>query len=91
MVEAGDELDDGGLEGVVGGEGEEDAEAAWVEGRGGGRLQGDVPGVDGGVGGEGDDEAFGGRLGDFGEFLEEGGMLVFLIVCLVLMGRWGAD
>lgn len=69
VVEAGDELDDWGLEGVVGGEGEEDAEAAWVEGRLGGRLEGDVPGVDGGVGGEGDGEAFGGRLGDFGEFL----------------------
>lgn len=32
VVEPGDELDDGGLEGVVGGEDEEDAEAAWVEG-----------------------------------------------------------
>lgn len=32
MVDAGDELDDGGLEGVVGGEGEDDAEAARVEG-----------------------------------------------------------
>lgn len=32
VVEAGDELDDGRLEGVVGGEDEEDAEAAWVEG-----------------------------------------------------------
>lgn len=80
VVEAGDEFDDGGLEGVVSGEGEEDAEAAWEEGRLGGRLEGDVPGVDGGVGGEGDGEAFGGRLGDFGEFLVmlgwclEGGM-----------------
>lgn len=49
VVEAGDELDDGRLEGVVGGEGEDDAEAAWVEGRAGRGLEGDVPGVDGGV------------------------------------------
>lgn len=32
MVDAGDELYDGGLEGVVGGEGKDDAEAARVEG-----------------------------------------------------------
>lgn len=51
VVDAGGELDDGGLEGVVGGQGEDDAEAARVVGRRGGRLEGDVPGVDGLVGG----------------------------------------
>lgn len=69
VVEAGDELDDGGLEGVVCGQGEDDAEAAWVEGRRGGRGEDDVPCVEGGGGGQGDGEAFGGVLGDFGEFL----------------------
>lgn len=69
VVDAGDELDDGGLEGVVGGEGEDEAEFAGGVGGCGGGGEGDVPGVDGGGGGEGDGEVLGGVLGDFGEFL----------------------
>lgn len=69
VVDARGELDNGGLEGVVGGQGEDDTEAAWVVGRRGRGLEGDVPGVDGLVGGEGDGEALGGFLGDFSEFL----------------------
>jgi hypothetical protein len=45
VVRAGDELDDGGLEGIVGRQGHEDAEDAWVEGGGGRWAEGDVPGV----------------------------------------------
>lgn len=70
VVDAGQELDDGGLEGVVGGQGKEDAEAARVVGRVGGRSEGDVPGVDGRRGRERHGEALGGFLGDLGVLLE---------------------
>ena len=69
VVDAGDELDDRGLEGVVGGKGEEDAEFAWVVDGRGGRRQGNVPGVDGLVGRERHGEALRGLLGNLGEFL----------------------
>lgn len=69
MVDAGDELDDGGLEGVVCWEGQDEAEDARVVGGAGGGAQGYVPRVDGAVGREGDGEALGGVLGDFAEFL----------------------
>lgn len=69
MVDARDELDDGGLEGVVGREGQEDAEGAAVEGRRGGGPDGDVPGVQGLRGREGDGEALGRRLGELAELL----------------------
>lgn len=65
VVDAGDELDDRRLEGVVGGEEELQAEAAGVVGRGLGRGKDDVPGVDGGFGGEADGKALGDVGGDF--------------------------
>lgn len=69
MVDAGDELDDGGSEGIVGGEGEDDAEFTGVVGGFGGRGESDVPCVEGFGGGKGDGEAFGGVLTDFSVFL----------------------
>lgn len=69
VIDAGDELDDRGLEWVVGGKGEEDAEFAWVVDGRGGRRQGNVPGVDGLVGRERHGEALRGLLGNFGKFL----------------------
>jgi hypothetical protein len=72
VVDARDEAHDGRLEGVLDGEGEEDAVPARVEGRGRRREEGDLPGVDGFVGREGDGEALGGRLGDFCVFLGRG-------------------
>lgn len=69
VVNAGDELDDRGLEGVVGGKAEEDAEFAWVVDGRGGRRQGDVPGVDGFVGRQRHGEALRGILRNLGKFL----------------------
>ena len=69
VVDARDELDDGGFEGVVGGQREEQAKGAWGVGGGGGRGERDVPWVDGFAGGERDCEVLGGGLGYFGEFL----------------------
>ena len=48
VVDTGDEFDSGGFEGVVGWQGEDEAEAAWEEGGFGGSLEGYVPGVDDG-------------------------------------------
>lgn len=69
MVDGGDKFDDRGLEGVVGGKAEEDAEFAWVVDGRGGRRQGDVPSVDSIVGRQSHREALRGILGNFGKFL----------------------
>lgn len=70
VVDAGEEAHGGGLEGVVGGQGEEDGEAARVVGRRGvWRGEDDVPGVEGLRGGERGGEALGGVCGYLGEFL----------------------
>lgn len=60
VVDARGKLGDGGLEGVLGRQGEDDAVAARVVDCAGGRGEGDVPGVEGVVGAEGDGAAFGG-------------------------------
>lgn len=69
VVDAGAELDDRGLERVVGWKADDDAELAWIVGRRVWCREGDVPGVDGAFVGKGDFKALGGTLGNFGEFL----------------------
>jgi hypothetical protein len=69
VVDAGAELDDGGLERVVGWKVDDDAELAWVVGRRVRCREGDVPGVDRAFVGKGDFKALGGTLGNFGELL----------------------
>lgn len=70
MVDAGGELDDGRLERVLGGEAEDEAEAARVVDAARGRGERDVPGVQGLVGAEGDAVALGRALDELGVFLE---------------------
>lgn len=67
------------LEGVLDGEGEQDAVLARVEGRRGRRDERDLPRVDGLVGREGDGEALWGGLRDFGVFLS--GVRFFFFFC----------
>ena len=69
VVDAGDELDGGRLEGVVAGQGEQDAEAAAVEGRRGRAGEHDVPRVQALGGRQGDGDAVWGVLGEVGVFL----------------------
>jgi hypothetical protein len=69
VVDAGGEADDGGLEGVVGGEVDEEAVATGRVDGVWGRCESDVPGVDGLGWGQCDGDAFGRRLGSFGELL----------------------
>lgn len=88
MVDAGGEAHDRGLEGVVGGEGDEEAEAARVVDGGFGGEEGDVPGVDGLGGGEGDGDAVGRVLGGFGELLRVG-VLVGVGRMVARCWRWG--
>jgi hypothetical protein len=69
VVDGGDKLDDRGLEGVIGGKVEEDAEFAWVIDGRGGRRQGNVPGMDSIVGRQSHGVALRGILRNFGKFL----------------------
>jgi hypothetical protein len=72
MVDAGDELDVGCFERVVGREGQDEAEDAAVEGGSGGWADGDVPGVQRLGGGEVDGEALWGGLGELAVLLRFG-------------------
>lgn len=69
VVDAGDELDGGRLEGVVGRESEDDAVDAAVEGGSRGWTYGDVPGVQSLGGWKGDGEALWGGLGELAVLL----------------------
>lgn len=70
VVDAGDELDDRRLEGVVCRQGEEDAELAGRVDGGRGGPEGDVPCVQRFGGGEGDGECGWGGLREVGVFLD---------------------
>lgn len=91
VVDAGDELDDGGLEGVVGGEGDEQAEAARVVDGVGRRVEGDLPGVDGLGRGELDFDALGRARCDLGELLERGGQSALAMVRRAGYGNRGGS
>lgn len=71
VVDASDEADNGGLEGVLVGEGEDDAVGARVVDGAFGGGEGNVPGMQGVVGAEGDGVALGGGRGDFCVFLKK--------------------